>query len=416
MSKQILNNGDTMGVIRGKINDNFTETYNQALPTVSSVTVSQAVTKADNGKVFSNYGATTDVALTFAPVADLKEDGPFGVKIINEVGASDEASGGTVYHDNGYIIHVFTGSDTFVASSNLIAEVLVVAGGGGGAGGKYSGGGGGAGGLLYSAALEITAGSHGVTIGNGGAGGVGQGVSGTNGQSSVFATLTAVGGGGGGSRVTSPGDGGSGGGTGGGTSNTPGANTAGQGYPGVTCGTNSGVGGGGGGAGGLGSNTSAGGVTPTNGGIGLQFTQFATYGGSPAGWFAGGGGGGAYANGGSALSQVVNGGGGRGSTGNGENGTANTGGGGGGAERLETFTGGTGGSGIVIVRYQNNLSSRITLVPASGERLPLTTAVNRNLKSSVKGDLLSVRTTDSDSLVADAVIPAAANWVDTAQS
>jgi len=234
-------------------------------------------------------------------------------------------------------------------------EVLVVAGGGGGGGGDV-GAGGGAGGLIYNRNFAVTPGSAlTVTVGAGGAGSSSSSVDGSNGSNSVFGSLTATGGGGGASWGSGSGqNGGSGGGSV--SSNAVGQGTVGQG-------NNGGNGlaspdypqGGGGGAGGVGQTatiqTRAG-----DGGVGLEFPQFASVGGSPAGWFAGGGGGGVEAN--SSGNSCIPGTGGLGGGGNGgrqagtaivaTSGTTNTGGGGGGNDPGQ---GGNGGSGIVIVRY-----------------------------------------------------------------
>ena len=77
MSKQTLNNGDTMGVIRGKINDNFTEVYGAA---AVIKTANFDIDASLNGKTVSNYGATTDIKGTFA--AGLSDG--FGVRVVNE--------------------------------------------------------------------------------------------------------------------------------------------------------------------------------------------------------------------------------------------------------------------------------------------------------------------------------------------
>ena len=73
-------------------------------------------------------------------------------------------------------------------------KVLVVAGGGGsgGKGNGNSGGGGGAGGVVYDAAHVVTIRPYTVTVGTGGAGSL-SGAQGTNGNDSVFDTITAVG-------------------------------------------------------------------------------------------------------------------------------------------------------------------------------------------------------------------------------
>ena len=78
------------------------------------------------------------------------------------------------------------------------ADYLVVAGGGGG-GGRYYSGGGGAGGYLTGTTNLAIGSTYTVTVGAGGSGGTGDSVAGSNGQNSVFNSLTAIGGGGGGS-------------------------------------------------------------------------------------------------------------------------------------------------------------------------------------------------------------------------
>ena len=240
---------------------------------------------------------------------------------------------------------------------NLTAvEVLVVAGGGGGGGGDV-GSGGGAGGLIYNSNFAVTPGTQlTVTIGDGGAGSSTYNIDGSNGGNSVFGALTAIGGGGGASWSSGTGqDGGSGGGGVGGSAG--GLGTAGQGFAGgIGLGFPDYPQAGGGGAGGAGQNAPSQ-ILAGNGGIGLFFPQFSSVGGNPAGWFAGGGGGGVEA--GQNGNSITPGNGGLGGGGNGgrQGGTAiiatagspNTGGGGGGTD---PGTGGAGGSGIVIVRYQ----------------------------------------------------------------
>ena len=270
-------------------------------------------------------------------------------------------------------------TSSFISNS---IQVLVVAGGGGG--GSDMGGGGGGGGVIYNNSYTITSGSViNVTVGNGGSGaaaGVGQ-ARGTNGNNSLFGSLTAIGGGGGASchdRSTSPaGDGGSGGGaSGGGT--LPSGGQGGGGYGGgirglgtLGQGNEGGTGlyawypGGGGGAGGAGSS----GPNIPNGGPGLLFSVMSPY------YFGGGGGGSAYSvspggnggiggGGGGAVGTTTGGAGlNNGSPGGGGsinsqtntpggNAGANTGGGGGGGSHYNSNNyGGNGGSGIVIVRY-----------------------------------------------------------------
>jgi hypothetical protein len=238
---------------------------------------------------------------------------------------------------------------------NLTAvEVLVVAGGGGG--GTHHGGGGGAGGLIYNSNFSVTPGSAvTVTVGDGGSGGTySPNANGSNGGNSVFGSLTAIGGGGGGTYANNGNSGGSGGGANNwSTSATGGSATSGQGFSGASNNGQTNYGGGGGGAGGT-----AKGLSNNSGGDGLYFSQFASIGGSPAGWFAGGGAAGVYPGYTNDTSYGTGGLGGGGNGGNGPhgsgtgktNGTTNTGGGGGSSADLYQ-NGASGGSGIVIVRY-----------------------------------------------------------------
>ena len=252
----------------------------------------------------------------------------------------------------------WTDLTTTASTSNLTSvEVLVVAGGGAGA---FTGSGGGAGGVLYNANFSVAAGtSYTATVGVGGFGAPNS--NGQAGANSVFGSLTAIGGGGGVTHGTT--GAGQNGGSGGGASQVytaatfcnPGLGTDGQGFMGgqTPIGVNDWPGGsaGGGGAGGPGQRGGANIQGYGNGGIGRNFPQFASIGGSPAGWFGGGGGGGEVSHG-----FITEGGIGGGGTGTpdavGSNGVANTGGGGaGGGYNGPYYQGGNGGSGIIIVRY-----------------------------------------------------------------
>lgn len=329
--------------------------------------------------------------------------------IASKLGIS--ATGGTITEAGGFRYHAFTtvGTSSFVVTGDGFVEVLVVAGGGGGGGSYGGGGGGGAGGLVYHSAKAVTSQSYTVVVGAGGVGGTVHDGSygssdsanhGRQGGNSQFGDIIAQGGGGGNMSFYSPSNfknGGSGGGGGdfyqgvsnhqqiGGTA-TQGNSGGGLGYgnPGGSRGSGGPTanedgghaqpheGAGGGGAGGV--STGGNSNTPSNGGIGRQYSQFAAWG-SPAGWFAGGGGGGTHYGGGGIGGDRTNppgtggafGGGGRGTNEYGQNfslailgtvGVANTGGGGGGGSKYHN--GGTpgsiqnapnGGSGIVLVRY-----------------------------------------------------------------
>lgn len=239
---------------------------------------------------------------------------------------------------------------TTAAAFTFSAELLALAGGGGG-GGNIDGGGG-AGGLLYygsepgnnGSALTLSKGtSYTVTIGGGGAGFAGFNGQGAVGSNTVFDVYTARGGGRGGGNDISLLGGGSGGGIGHGlTSPVGGSAISGQG-------SNGGGGvynapnypsGGGGGKGAVGGTPPSSGSGGGSGGDGLAHSIT----GAPV-TRAGGGGAGTFPNG----SPYGSGGTGGGGAGGGTNGTTNFGGGGG-------CNGGNGGSGIVIVKYPDNIT------------------------------------------------------------
>lgn len=256
------------------------------------------------------------------------------------------ATGGTVTEVNGYKYHTFTSSGTFtVTEGSNSVDYLVVAGGGGGSVDSYNdraSGGGGAGGYL-SGTVEVdeTTANYSITIGGGGSGGIhssGSAVRGTNGSNTTAFGLTAIGGGAGaGHSSASPYNfpaysGGSGGGSNHDTT-TYGTGTVGQGNRG-------------------------GGQNQMQGGVGLQWLNGQYYAGGGAGsassgnYYAGGGGGAGGQGVGGSFNGGLGGGGNSGqSTGSvtGTSGAANTGGGGGASRET---TAGSGGSGIVIVRYQ----------------------------------------------------------------
>ncbi|MFH0808261.1 MAG: Ig-like domain-containing protein [archaeon] len=236
-----------------------------------------------------------------------------------------------------------TGTTSWTSEYSTDVEVLVVAGGGAG-GGYYMNGGGGAGELVYRTSFSVEAGAVPLTVGAGGVGQVND--FGLNGGNSTFGSLTALGGGGGGAPYDADGRPGGSGGGGPYSSVLPlqvgGASTAvdGVGFAGGTALVRGG--GGGGGAGSVGGNGSSGGAGGA-GGAGLYY--FGT-------WLAGGGGGSANDNGAAGLGQHGGGNGGVWISGAvGTAGTPNTGGGGGGHKG--GVAGHAGGSGIIIVKYQN---------------------------------------------------------------
>ena len=286
------------------------------------------------------------------------------------------ASGGTETTSGDFKIHTFTGPGTFTvscagnAAGSSTVDYMVVAGGGGG--GSEHGGGGGAGGFRESSgvasgcytasplgacvsALPVLVTGYPITVGGGGAGGINPfpGVPGTDGNPSVFSTITSTKGGygtGGNPNPSGNPGGSAGGGSGnaapsrsGGTGNTPPVsppqgNDGGNGNP-----ANNGGGGGGGGATVAGGNANPA-ARAGAGGAGATTSISA----SPT-TYAGGGGGGSNGNVGG-LAGPGGGGAGAPGIGVGSNGTTNTGGGAGGGGACYG-NGGTGGSGIVIIRY-----------------------------------------------------------------
>ena len=296
-----------------------------------------------------------------------------------------EATGGTTttYEDNGkfYKSHTFTSSSTFIVNSlsdktelnNL--DYLIVGGGASGGGPAFSGypaGGGGAGGYRTSLGLSggntsaeskitATVQNYGIVIGAGGGIQTTFNQQGNDGSlSSAFGIVSDGGGGGGGAgvEVDDIGRNGSSGG-GGGSRNTSGYSVGGQGISnqghnggagrhrnGNTSGMNAGGGGGAGQEGIQGEPTVVG-----KGGDGIE-TNIRNGIGE---YYAGGGGGGGYGGGYGGNAPGGLGGGGNGgydiAPGNGE---ANTGGGGGGNRTGNTTfpLNGSGGSGIVIIRYE----------------------------------------------------------------
>ena len=320
--------------------------------------------------------------------------------------AAITSSGGVKTTVGSDTIHTFLTTATYTIDTAIAHDILIVAGGGGGSG--NDGGGGGAGGVRQLTSQPITAATHAITVGTGGAGATGgNGATGVN--SSVVTgsgTLSASGGGGGGGEPNAGTGGGSGGGGAGVSGSAGGAGNAGsyspvEGYAGgagTSGAPNYGAGSGGGASAVGGTGTSSPGTNPPAG-DGIQ-NNWQT--GSNQ-WY-GGGGGGCGRGGGSPGGQ---GGGGAGQSTNvaGNPGTANTGGGGGGTYEgpggPSSSPAGSGGSGIVILRY-GTAPGNMTLVStattaeagttATGDFVILytpttgSTVLNTNLKAYVSRD------------------------------
>lgn len=333
----------------------------------SDVTVSWTAPADNGGKSITGYtvvpylGATaqttTTTTGTSATISGLTQGSvyTFKVKATNANGTGLES----------------TASSSWTIPTVITVSYTVVAGGGGGS--DIIGGGGGGGGVLDSSLSIATGTAVTVTVGAGGRGadwynsGVNQ-EAGYPGFNSVFATQTATGGGGtwGWNQTALPtysgqrtwtkngGCGGGGSGTQSPTDYDPNAQTGGTGISGQGYAGGNGAdpyGAGGGGAGGAGIQVTST-TNQVSGGVGKQSSINSSY-------YGGGGGGGRRTSGagnGPSLANS-NGGGGHGMSGgtfnSNQNGGGNTGGGGGGGNYTgptSTQCGGTGGSGVVIIK------------------------------------------------------------------
>lgn len=341
--------------------DGYANTTNFSTRTINIMNYSNTTTNktflarsatAGNGldAIVNLWRSTSAInSITFSGTASYTTGSTFNLYGI-AIGSPKASGGNTVTTDGIYWYHTFTTSGAFIPSQALTADYLVVAGGGGGGttsgtvGVQRGAGGGGAGGLRCTVgatggggsletALSLLAQPYQILIGAGGTANI-------NGNNTIFANITSIGGGGGGPAATFIGDQtGKPGGSGGGGYSTlaGGAGTTNQGFAGATT-APSNSGGGGGGAGEIGDTDGSG-----QGGDGVT----TSINGSSVVYAGGGGGGGQSSVGG-------NGGGGNGgsSTGAGNAGNPNTGGGGGGAGVMGgNNVGGAGGSGVVIVRY-----------------------------------------------------------------
>lgn len=252
------------------------------------------------------------------------------------------------------VLAIASGSNTWTAPANVTTINLLVVGGGGSGngflgGGNNFGGGGGGGLVVIANNFSVTpSGTYSITIGGGGLINYGS-ATGANGSSSIFGSITALGGGAGGDAVNTTL--GQSGGSAGGTANNVSASIKST-YSGIgtAYGNNGGAGVVGGAAGGGGGAGSAGSSAVLNtggaGGSGLLIDR------NGSGEFVTGSGSTTYGAGGSGAGSASN----NGSRGNG------IGAGGGGASGMD----GDGSAGIVIISYliaQSSNSSSVTAIP-----------------------------------------------------
>jgi hypothetical protein len=351
----------------------FTAVKGNAYPcdtTSAGFTVTLPATPSAGDQVqLVDYAGTFDTnALTISPNGNKIESGTVNLELTGErVGVI------LTYIDStqGWLASsgINEGTDALKSIPPKVDFLVVAGGAGGGAGtGGSSGGagGGGAGGLRSSVTATGGGGSlesfltlavatnYTVTVGAGGNGASTQNV-GANGSNSVFSTITSTGGGGGSRGGNVTGNAASGGSGGGGAGNAPitgGSGTANQGFAGGSGGAAGNDGGGGGGgasAVGVAASTLEGG----NGGAGVATSIT----GSSVTYAGGGGGGDDESGTGAGGTGGTGGGGNGGGTGASTTGTVNTGGGGGGGAGGTKFgVGANGGSGVVIVKYQDNFT------------------------------------------------------------
>lgn len=308
------------------------------------------------------------------------------VSIVDTALAFINATGGNVTVANGYTSHRFTDSNIFnITNLGIVAnrtiEYLAVAGGGAGGVGStpeaMGAGGGGAGGMLTGTYTATNTGISNIIIGGGGAG-VSVAFPATKGDNGSNTTITSpyisilAFGGGSAGYVYNPGvANGNPGGSGGAAGRTylaagsVGSGVPGQGNPGGSYSDSATEAGGGGGAGSAGESGSPSQVPSGSfsaaGGAGAT-TPFTS-----GEYFAGGGGAGAYHSPNDGERYLGLGGTGGGGNGGGyfpgdpngsnraaQSGGTNTGGGGGGGKGFGGVPSGSGGSGIVIIRYRTS--------------------------------------------------------------
>lgn len=189
-----LNNGDSQLIAV------FTEGFNGGTP------ILDYEYSLDGGATFISASTTSSPIV----IAGLTNGTSYTVEVraINSVGAS--ASSNSLTQTANIVVETFTttGTTAWTAPEGITSVNYLVVGGGGGGGNGYDngGGGGGGGGMVRTGTLSVIPGtSYTVTVGGGGAGGenIRSDRPGTDGNPSLFDTISSLGGGRGkGSRTT----------------------------------------------------------------------------------------------------------------------------------------------------------------------------------------------------------------------
>ena len=358
----------------------------------ASGVVASSATEYDDDQIQSNiamlgFYVAVNGSLVRYNLVDQSIDEFFDTSGVDAAASTDaqRIASGSNYYYHGATIGGQTSVDTSITDKTILvcsaATGSIVVGatgdvdmfvvGGGGAGGSYHGAGAGAGGLIYKSGHELTANTYDWVRGAGGTGvdGGAPGYVGGNGADSTWTInggatqFTAKGGGGGGGGESA----GSVGGSGGGGSRGGAAAAANQGSQAGDSGTYGfgyagGTGidgpdynsGGGGGAGSVGANSDS--STSGAGGTGKDYSAIFGTALGDSGWFASGGGGGYSTNRSLPAGGASAGGGTAGGTPDGGSSAAAealTGGGSGGGASGSPSNSGDGGSGIILVRYDN---------------------------------------------------------------
>jgi hypothetical protein len=351
-----ITNTGSLGLIYDSVRSSTTFTVQATDADNHTITYSIVSGSLPTGMTMTNQGVISGTAQAVASDTTYA----FTIRATDTTSAFNERSFSIT--TKAPIVQSFTSVGSASWSSPVTGNIRVLVVAGGGAGGYDCGGGGAGGGVVSNLSFAVTQGTgYAYTVGNGGA--ATNGAVGASGGNSIFSSLTATGGGRGGGSSNNGANGGSGGGGAANPVTNGGTGTASQGNSGAaglqyTSGANTiYLGGGGGGAGGAGSQGTSATNTGGNGGVGIvnDITGSNVY-------YGGGGGGGTVS--GNYNVATYGGSGGLGGGGNagfggqnsngslttpGTSGTNGVGGGGGGGGYTQLS--GSGGSGIVILRY-----------------------------------------------------------------
>lgn len=195
--------------------DGDTISYSETGGTV--LTTAGLTLNSSTGAISGNptdVGSSTTYSFNLRATANSKTvDRAFSI-IINPSISGGNFTNTYSYGGTNYKIIKFTSTGNLILGASKTLDYLII--GGGGSGGHHSGGGGGSGGLVFFTNQTLSAGTYTATIGNGGQYGTGADKMGTNGANSSFNSHIALGGGGGAGHLATGTNAGLNGGSGGG--------------------------------------------------------------------------------------------------------------------------------------------------------------------------------------------------------